>query len=161
MLFAFRWGWGVVKFGKTSRHGHSQSVCRFRAVKTDLGWSVVGGLSYTENGKGFCFRTTSKELIMPAPCGIIKVLDQDFSDTKDEVSCSQDDLTFLRIMESGIKISDNTGKISMPLPLKGNGTLFNNYGMAMSRLNSLKRKLMKNKTFYDHYREFMDQMIST
>ena len=49
------------------------------AVKTDLGWSIVGAHS-SEGGYSSCHRTISKELIIPPPCEILKVLDQDFND---------------------------------------------------------------------------------
>ena len=128
------------------------------ATKTDLGWSVIGGSSYGEETGNICHRVASKELIAPSPCDVLKVLDQDFKDTKDDVTCSNEDLVFLRTMEQGIKINDK-GRISMPLPLRSNAVLPNNRHMALSRLNSLKRKLTKNETFHIHYREFMQQMI--
>ena len=127
------------------------------AVKTDLGWSVVGGTA-TQEGSGFCHRTSAKELLAPPPGEIIRLLDQDFTDTKDDIVYSQEDLMFLKTLEKGIRINDK-GKLSMPLPLKNKATLPNNHSMALSRLNSLKRKLTKDDKFATHYCNFMQQMI--
>ena len=128
------------------------------AVKTDLGWSVVGGPCYIEGNSAVCHRIVAKELIVPPPCDVLKVLDQDFCENKDEISYSQDDLTFLKMMENGIHTNEK-GKITMPLPIRPNSKLPNNYGMALSRLNSLKRKLMRDSKFREHYCEFMEQMF--
>ena len=129
------------------------------AIKTDLGWSVVGGSSHKEDSLFISHRIQTTEVMAPPTVDIIRVLDQDFKDTNDDRSkISQDDLKFLQIMESGIRKTDS-GKISMPLPIKDQSDLPNNYDMALARLKPLKRKLSKDEKFYAHYTEFMNKML--
>ncbi len=54
------------------------------AVKTDLGWSVVGSITpntYCTNVAGFCHRISLKEILAITPASVIKVLEADFRDT--------------------------------------------------------------------------------
>ena len=55
------------------------------AIKTDLGWSIVGSVPQSVNAKdvtGLCHRVSVRELPPVTPSSMIKALESDFADTK-------------------------------------------------------------------------------
>ncbi|XP_066912661.1 uncharacterized protein [Clytia hemisphaerica] len=71
---------------------------------------------------------------------------------------SVEDKRFMSIMEEKTKMED--GHYVLPLPLRdGESNLPNNRRVAERRLASLKRKLERNPTFFDHYMTFMDTIL--
>ncbi|RXN18705.1 hypothetical protein ROHU_025998 [Labeo rohita] len=69
------------------------------AVRTDLGWSIVGpSLTHHESQSGvtMCHRVSIKEIPAVTPTDVIKVLESDFKDTEQNTRVvSQEDIMFL------------------------------------------------------------------
>ena len=71
---------------------------------------------------------------------------------------SFDDQIFLRIVDQETVQVDN--QYEVPLPLKSTDVTFsNNKFAAMKRLNSLKRRFIRDKSFYEMYKVFIDDML--
>ncbi|PIK33816.1 hypothetical protein BSL78_29367 [Apostichopus japonicus] len=131
------------------------------AVKTDLGWSVVGSLAPVDSTEvtGFCHRISLKEAPPVTPRDILKVFESDFNDSKHESnSISQDDIRFLQILESSVAVNEK-GHIEMPLPFKSRPYLPNNYKLAAIRLSHLKRRLDGDPNYKEHYVKFVEGML--
>ncbi|XP_049331584.1 uncharacterized protein LOC125799285 [Astyanax mexicanus] len=157
------------------------------AVRTDLGWSIVGcvnpcvdygdaiGSSHriivkqvtpevqsdsdlTSQVQYIC-RTQVKEVIVPTD--VLKVLELDFSERNvEDAHFSQDDLLFITKMEEGIK-TQRKGARKMPLPFKEDRPhLPNNLKCANHRLRCLKRRFEKDKKYHEDYVAFMKDIIS-
>lgn len=132
------------------------------AVKTSLGWSVVGySTEATDNGLhiGYSHRTSVKEIHICSPKDVIKVLESDFAhDKREDAKFSQEDIQFLNFMENAIKEREDT-HLEMPLPFKKRPTLPNNKVLALLRLKHLKRCLSNDSKYYEHYKKFMNDVI--
>ena len=129
------------------------------AVKTDLGWTIVGGQTPCETT--VCRKVKVNELPEVSPREALAVLQADFADTSDgeERMVSQEDLRFLDILKEGIVQTDR-GHLKMPLPFRsGRPSLPNNRKTAASRLEHLKRKFQTNPAYYEDYVDFMDRII--
>ncbi|KAL7842541.1 hypothetical protein SRHO_G00068440 [Serrasalmus rhombeus] len=157
------------------------------AVRTDLGWSIVGcvnpcvdygdaiGSSHRiivkqvtpslqsssdlTNQVQYICRTQVKEVIVPTD--VLKVLESDFSERNvEDAHFSQDDLHFIMKMEKGIKTQAN-GQREMPLPFKEDKPcLPNNLKCADHCLRCLKRRFEKDKQYHKDYVAFMSDIIS-
>lgn len=135
------------------------------AQRTELGWSVIGPANPHLDRQGdqsYVHRVAVKEIPTPPVKDILKALESDFTErTQEEKYVSQDDVNFIQYLSKNIKQKDD-GHLEMPLPFK-NGTLPslpNNRKLATIRLQSLKKKLKANKQYRDHYKAFMDEVIS-
>jgi len=131
------------------------------AVKTDLGWSIVGTLAPDDctDVRGFCHRVSVKEMPVVTPSDVLKVLESDFSDLKySDVCLSQSDLQFLQILESSI-VQNKEGHIEMPLPFAARPQLPNNRKLAERRLFHLGRRLNNDPKYKEHYVQFIEGMI--
>ena len=90
------------------------------AVKTDLGWSIVGSISPSSVSEttGFCYRVSVREVPMMTPRDALNLLESDFKDTNqnDKSACiSQDDIQFSEILEKGIHTNELSHlEISVP-----------------------------------------------
>ncbi len=128
------------------------------AVKTDLGWSVVGSITpntCSRNVAGFCHRISLKELPAITPASVIKILEADFRDTDcKEKAISQEDIQFLQQLDEKTQ-HNKEGHVEMPLPFKERPQLPNNKQLAIVRLKHLKRKLEKNPKYREDYVRFM------
>ncbi|KAL7877209.1 hypothetical protein SRHO_G00038520 [Serrasalmus rhombeus] len=128
------------------------------AVKTDLGWSVVGAKTPTigeGTNAGFCYRISLREIPPITPACAIKALERDFQDTNPtEGTISQEDIQFLQILNEGIYHNDD-GHLEMPLPFRKRPQLPNNKHLATVRLKHLKRKMDKNPKYKEDYVQFM------
>ncbi|XP_073732301.1 uncharacterized protein [Misgurnus anguillicaudatus] len=129
------------------------------AIKTDLGWSIVGSTSQCLNSKdvtGLCHRVSVRELPSIAPSAAIKALELDFADTRTgEKSISQEDIQFLEILKRDMHQNDR-GHLEMPLPFKVRPYLPDNKKLAQVRLKHLKRKFDKDLKFQHDYVKFME-----
>ncbi len=109
------------------------------AIRTDLGWSIVGCSSPHSDlfeVSRLCHRTVLKELPSITPANVIRVLESDFKDTEEEITkVSQDDILFLEKLKQGKQRNDHD---QMPLPFKVRPNLPNNKRYAMVRLDHLK-----------------------
>ena len=127
-------------------------------IKTDLGWSIVGG-SDVRSEQSLCHKVAVREIPAVTMIDIIRVLESDFQGDKDDKKTSQEDLNFLKIMEEGIERTRN-GHYEMPLPFKERPVLPNNHLMALTRLEHLKRKFLKNSRYKEDYVKFMNEVLS-
>ncbi|XP_063740237.1 uncharacterized protein LOC134864868 [Eleginops maclovinus] len=129
------------------------------AVKTALGWSIVGATvpcSSTNNETRFCHRVSVKELPPITPASVIKALETDFLDTNPkEKTISQEDIQFLHMLNDKVRHND-AGHLEMPLPFRARPQLPNNRQLATGRLKHLKRKMEKNPKYKEDYIKFMD-----
>lgn len=103
-------------------------------------------------------RTKVKDV---TPSEIIRALELDFSEKGiDDNHVSQDDLKFLSKLKEGIK-QNESGHYEMPLPFRDERpNLPNNKACAIHRLKCLEKRLRKDKTYYNDYVKFMDDIIS-
>lgn len=130
------------------------------AIRTDLGWSIVGGIPQYETFRDFtCYKTVVKEQPPLTPSDAVHMLESDFRDLdNDESTLSQDDIAFLNKVGEGIRKNEQ-GHYEMPLPFKARPVLPNNKEMALTRLNQLKRKLQQNSSYLDQYVKYMEGII--
>lgn len=132
------------------------------AVRTALGWSIVGPSSPHNDSlsiNSMCHRVTIKELPPVTPADALKVLESDFKDdNKDEKAVSQDDILFLNTLKERI-YKNSEGHYEMPLPFKERPHLPDNKQMAKVRLEHLKGKLSKDQKYKEHYVKFMNEVI--
>ena len=153
--------------------------------RTDLSWGIVGVVdpSHCENDAigtshhllslqvpsslsprknlnecsvVFSFRTTVKEVVAS---DVLNILESDFKDMSSPGSVmSYDDRKFLSILSDGIKGFE--GRYELPLPFKYTDPILpDNKSIALSRLNSLKRKLLHDKSYCQHYVTFMKDLF--
>lgn len=132
------------------------------AVRTDLGWSIVGCSSPcldTPSVARQCFRVGVKELPPVTPADAIRVLESDFKDAKEDGrTVSQEDILFLDKLKNGIK-KNTQGHYEMPLPFRERPNLPDNRQLAIVRLGHLKRKLSKDERYKQQYVKFMEEII--
>ena len=133
--------------------------CEPYAVKTDLGWSIVGSAPQRVNSKdvtGLCHRISVRELPPVTPAAVIKALESDFADTRPgEKNISQEDIQFLQVLKGRIR-QNECGHLEMPLPFKARPHLPDNKRLALVRLKHLKRKLDRDPKFKNDYVKFME-----
>ena len=127
-------------------------------IRTDLGWSIVGTAN-VNSGRSFCHRVAVKEVPVVTMGEVIRVLESDFHDKKDGKMTSQEDLKFLKIMEEGIRRAEN-GHYEMPLPFKERPLLPDNRSTALTRLEHLKRRFLKDVKYKEDYIKFMNEILS-
>ncbi|KAL7835661.1 hypothetical protein SRHO_G00280080 [Serrasalmus rhombeus] len=127
------------------------------AVKTDLGWSIVGAKTPTigeGTNAGFCYRISLKEISPITPACAIKALERDFQDTNPtERTISQEDIQFLQILNEGIYHNDD-GHLEMPLPFRERPQLPNNKHLAT--VSTSEKENGQNPKYKEDYVQFMD-----
>ncbi|XP_067947081.1 uncharacterized protein [Watersipora subatra] len=147
------------------------------AVKTELGWSIVGtvdqresadrlGISHrvimkeSEAGNQLAFecKTTIKEKNFSNE--ITKIMQTDFTDIKDHSKAiSMEDRSFLQQLSKNIH-QDSEDFVTMPLPFRERPTnLPDNQKMAEKRLHLLGKKLQSEPMFRQQYTEFMTNLL--
>lgn len=107
-------------------------------------------------------RVAVKEMPTPAAVDVLKILESDFNERGcEDKYVSQDDVHFIQHLSDNIKQREG-GHYELPLPYKSSTLppLPNNKRQAIVRLQNLKRKLKTNKQYYDHYKTFMEEIIS-
>lgn len=108
---------------------------------------------------GICHRISVKELPACTPRDVVRVLEKDFAlDRNKENKVSQEDIHFLNILDKTVCQSEDK-HLEMPLPFKDRPQLQNNKPLAQLRLKHLKKKLVKDQTYYSHYKHFMNEML--
>lgn len=96
-------------------------------IKTDLGWSIVGG-NDVKSGRSPCHKVTVEELPAVKMNDFVGILESDLKENRDDKKTSQEDLQFLTNMEEGIKKAEN-GHYEIPLPFKKGPQLPDNLSM--------------------------------
>ena len=128
------------------------------AVKSDLGWSIVG-TSDTPGKSIFCHRVSLKEVPTITPRDALNLLEDDFKDiNQDDKTISQNDIQFLETLEGSIR-TNKRGHLEMPLPFKTRPLLPNNRSAAVTRLSHLQRRLEKDLEYKEEYTRFIQKMI--
>ncbi|XP_030208539.1 uncharacterized protein LOC115556311 [Gadus morhua] len=132
------------------------------AVRTDLGWSIVGRSSQSydpPSSSRLCHKISIKVLPPVTPADAIRILESDFKDdSEDSKTVSQDDITFLNKLNEGIQ-KNKHGHYQMPLPFKKRPSMPDNKNSVMIRLNHLKRKLQRDEKYKEQYVKFMEEII--
>ena len=159
------------------------------AVRTLLGWSIMGPVATSDNPRdGHALdstrhRTLTREVISGAsdsanqlsfilhrktkevinPSAINQMFELNFLEHKNKSKhgLSKEDRKFIQIAEKGIQHRDD-GHYELPLPLKNETIeLPNNKTVALRRLNQLKRRFMgrNGQKYYTDYLEFMKKLI--
>ncbi|XP_061159982.1 uncharacterized protein LOC133170834 [Syngnathus typhle] len=131
------------------------------ATKTLLGWVVSGLLhdehtSLSKQGKTYVYTNRiSVEIVRDL---LVQQLNHDFPEsTYEKEEMSQEDLRFLNIMNTSVKVQD--GHYQLPLPFKGHPRMPNNRMMAAQRAELLRRKFGRNTIFWEEYTLFMNTMV--
>lgn len=133
------------------------------AIKTDLGWSVVGSAlrsAHSTEVTGLCHRIAVRELPPLTPASVIRALEFDFRDSAQcDKNISQEDIQFMQMLNSTVH-QNAEGHLEMPLPFKSRPQLPENKRLALVRLKHLKRKLDKNPKFKNDYIQFMQGLFN-
>ncbi|KAI2661518.1 Gag polyprotein [Labeo rohita] len=134
------------------------------AVRTLLGWVINGPL---RSKSGCCKRSGStiyanRISIARLEELLISQYNQDFNEKslEERQEMSRDDLRFMDILERSTYLQE--GHYYMDLPFKtDNVTLPNNRCIVEQRLNCLKRKFERNKSYQEEYTMFISHMIDS
>ena len=135
------------------------------AEHTVLGWTIIGcdpdmrkNCENVNFVKSISPSVVDDVTVCPSVCNHCKGLFDDVDVDPCATSPSIDDKKALAVMESTFKI--DSGRITVGLPWKDKDVkLPNNFGMAQSRLNNLARKFKKDHSFYEKYRDKMQDLF--
>ena len=140
------------------------------AVRTDLGWSIVGltdpnGVLDDEN-VSYSHRITTHEATINTtkevinPTSIIKMLESDFIERQThKKSPSNEDRRFLQTLTTGIHTTDDN-HYEMPLPFKMDTPLMpNNKEQALRRLEMLQKCLRNDEEYRREYTAFINEIL--
>ena len=125
------------------------------AVKTILGWSIIGGKE-TSCTSSIAHRIHTQDITTDQ---VLQRLEEDLTVSHSEPKMSQNDLKFLSLMDSHIT-QDGNGYYTMPLPFAQKPDMPDNRAYAMTRFKGLERKLAANPDLNLKYREFMQDIIA-
>ncbi|XP_043217008.1 uncharacterized protein LOC122379127 [Amphibalanus amphitrite] len=142
------------------------------AVRTELGWSVVGTVEtpttpssgcYLVNvgsdvtiRRHFAFRMQVREV---TPEQVSHLFDSDFKEVSKGAKMSQEDMRFETLMKEQM-VQGEDGHFVAPLPLKDPDSQFpNNRIMAEQRLASLRRRLLSQPRLKEEYQAYMQDML--
>lgn len=127
------------------------------ALKTDLGWSIIGRLDVSSNS--FSRKISTIHESDPGIEKIVAEMNKDFLEPPSKLKAmSSEDHKFLQIMDEGI-YQDDKGYFTMPLPFREKPGLNNSFHTALSRHKLLLRKFEKDKEYAAKYKEFMKDII--
>ena len=130
------------------------------AIKTVLGWTLIGPATSSPSAQDFQvnFINTEQELLHRQ---VERMWTTEFGDSiaDDSVGLSQEDKQAMSVMESTLCFADNHYQLSLPLrgrppPLK------NNKNMIRSRLDMLKRRLIRDQGLMEKYKIAMGDYIA-
>lgn len=149
------------------------------AVETELGWSIVGGITESFDAIGTSHRVITGEVAHSAyhpersvtyvqkthikevtTADLVKIMEQDFQElSPPDQTMSQEDKQFLKTLEEGIHQTED-GHYEMPLPFRnGEPKLPNNRQAAYHRVMALKRQFERKPQYLQHYTAFMKEII--
>ena len=155
------------------------------AIKTDLGWSLVGPASKSDTpdddyyvtshhilsketiGEGnkrltvtFAVKTAKVKEVFDMNA-VLKVLESDFVDSKQDNAkpMSRNDKKFVNLMTEGIRVT-NDQHFEMPLPFKDSKpSLPNNKEVAKKRLGFLHKRFQRDPKYKEDYTAFMKDIF--
>ena len=133
------------------------------AVKTLVGWVVNGPLRGNESSiDNDCQSATVNRIsIANLEKLLINQYNHDFNEkaSEEKREHSIEDKRFLEIASKSVSLID--GHYTLNLPFRKDDVLMpNNHHIAMQRLQSLKRKLKRNESFYNEYTAFLNDVIT-
>ncbi len=132
------------------------------AIRTDLGWSIVGGSvnDSSNNSSGICNRVSTVEIPPATPRDLLNVLESDFKDNNygGDASTSQEDIKFLKLLEGSVS-KNSEGHLEMSLPFKARPCMPDNHPLAVKRLLHLQRRLDRDPDYKQHYTQFIETML--
>ena len=136
------------------------------AVRTPLGWTVVGSIS-SGNSNIFSHRIMCSENTSIAPVlsckeinprEVLNVLERDFTDLEEVAGLSKEDKRFNDITSTRRQLED--GRYEVPMPFKESlPELECNIELAEKRLEYLRRKMERDTVFKDEYTKFMAHVV--
>ena len=142
------------------------------AVRTSLGWGIVGrsiGPDYDKDNcwmitahslgqkMSYCFRAQAK---VTASSQVEAMLERAFQTDEGAPKASVEDLKFQDVMQKSFYIRED-GHAELPLPLKvPDAAVPDNMPMAEERLKGLKRRLIRDPKYREHYNKSMEELIS-
>ena len=124
------------------------------AVKTILGWLIIGGRDPSES-LSVVHRIHSHDVTTDQ---VLKRIEGDLVVRHSEPRRSQNDLRFLKIMDSNIS-QDSKGFYTMPLPFKQKPCMPNNRSYALRRLKGLESRFNASPELLSKYKAFMNEII--
>ena len=133
-----------------------------------LGWGIIGGsdTSRSTNRSTTCYRTNSiimrqTKTVDQTPEDMSLLLMKELGGLEsDDCKVSMEDRSFLDQLHNGIHKTDN-GHYELPLPLKTRDIAMpDNRELAEKRLNHLKKRLLRDRSYHTDYTRFMDETIS-
>ena len=155
------------------------------AIRTDLGWSLVGPASKRDTpeddydvtchriltkytiGEGnkkskvaFSVKTAKVKEVFDMN-SVLKVLESDFLDSKQDNAkpMSRNDKKFISKMTEGIRVTDGQ-HFEMPLPFKDSKPILpNNKEVAKKRLGLLRKRFQRDPKYKDDYTAFMKDIL--
>ena len=137
------------------------------AIKTRIGWSVVGKMSSQESYAQTLFtktqyeNTSDDETVKTEDVTVerlIKVMEGDFSMLEDSPR-SQEDTRFLNLLREKTKLNDE-GHYEMPLPFKDTEPVLpNNRHIAYKRVMALKKRFIQDPNHFELYKRFMQEIL--
>ena len=136
------------------------------AVRTPLGWTVVGSCGSTSSRvishRTVCSESTSIELVKTTkevdPREVLNVLEKDFKDVEEVIGFSKEDTRFKDITSTRRQVSD--GRYEVPMPFKENlPTLECNIDFAEKRLSMLRQKMERDLLYKEEYTKFMNHVV--
>ena len=149
-------------------------------MKTFAGWTVVGSQPGPHKSADLrCHRVVVKEVVpskpfhqhfileskgkeIVTPQALNKMLEIEFI----ERSCEQEhghfiqDKAFLRKMAEECTFKNGHYELPLPFVKEEQVRMPNNRSMAIQRMESLKRKLLRNPSFHADYLKFMNDLLS-
>ena len=147
------------------------------AFRTQLGWCVAGPCNIRESDVIKCNRIRVKDIstnsvaehqfVVKDECRDLSIAaklqemySNDFNETASEKKAmSVEDQKFIHIMETGGKLINNHHQL--PLPLRNDPpNLPNNKPMAVKRIHSVKRRMLRDNDYHTNYIKFMNSLIS-
>lgn len=130
------------------------------AMKTKLGWIVSGSLMGERHAHVSVNRVKIEDVSIDQI--LINMYNRDFQDlnlSSTKRAPSREDTMWLKKVEESCTQRSN-GHYEIALPFrKGTPDMPNNRGLALKRLEGLKKRFVKNERFFSDYKSFINDMI--
>ena len=131
------------------------------AVLTRLGWTINGPVALgTQNNTMSCFMqaAVNQDEVLVKQVEKLWAMEDYLSLFSEHTLLSKEDQEVIELWDKEARVVD--GHYVLPIPFKNDPpTLKNNFELAMNRLRSLKRKLLKDQTLLKMYNQEIDNFI--
>ncbi len=130
------------------------------AIRTALGWVINGPLNAGSFEAEDCSAVVNRISVCRLEEMWFKQYNHDFNERAvEEQGLSREDIRFLEIAESSVKLEDKHYTLKLPFK-KENVYLPNNFSLAKQRILGLKRRFQRDEQFYQEYVAFVKEMIN-